>query len=95
MHKRPGEKRNNWLLIKSDDQAARGKRDKDILDEQPLSVKTGRTMDEIADGVKVSKKRTSAKKKTPAKSKKKAKAFARKGCGAREEGEGRRNGRRQ
>lgn len=55
MHKRSGEKRNNWLLIKSDDEAARGKRAKDILDEQPLSVKTGRTMDEIAEGKKTTK----------------------------------------
>ena len=72
MHKRRGEKRNNWLLIKSDDEAARGKRDKDILDEQPLSVKTGRTMDEIADGVKAGKKKTTTKKATRAKTKKKA-----------------------
>ncbi len=52
MHRRPGEKRDNWLLIKQKDEAARSKRDKDILEEQSLSVKTGRSMDEIAGGVK-------------------------------------------
>jgi bifunctional non-homologous end joining protein LigD len=50
MRRRPGEKRNNWLLIKADDEAARRPGDKDILEEQPLSVTTGRTMDEIAQG---------------------------------------------
>ncbi len=58
LHKRPGEKRNNWLLIKSDDDAARGARDKDILEEADFSIKTGRTMDEITAG-----KRASAKEK--------------------------------
>lgn len=48
MHRRPDEKRNNWLLIKQHDEAERSARDKDILEEQPLSVATGRTMDEIA-----------------------------------------------
>jgi bifunctional non-homologous end joining protein LigD len=52
MHKRRGERRNNWLLIKSDDEAAHGPRDKDILEEEPLSVKTGRSMDEIAGSAK-------------------------------------------
>ena len=41
MHRRPGEKRDNWLLIKQQDEAARSPRDKDILDEQELSVKSG------------------------------------------------------
>ena len=50
MHRRRGEKRDNWLLIKQHDDDARGPRDKDILVEQPLSVKTGRSLDEIADG---------------------------------------------
>ena len=49
MHRRPGEKRDNWLLIKQQDDAARTARDKDILEEKPLSVKTGRTLDEIAE----------------------------------------------
>jgi bifunctional non-homologous end joining protein LigD len=52
MHRRPGEKRNNWLLIKQHDEAERSARDKDILEDRPLSVATGRTMDEIASGPK-------------------------------------------
>jgi bifunctional non-homologous end joining protein LigD len=59
LRKRPGEKRNNWLLIKSDDDAARTARDKDILKEADFSIKTGRSMDEIAGG-----KRASATEKT-------------------------------
>jgi bifunctional non-homologous end joining protein LigD len=47
---RPGEKRNNWLLIKQRDAAARSPRDKDILKQQPLSVKSGRSLEEIATG---------------------------------------------
>jgi bifunctional non-homologous end joining protein LigD len=47
---RPKERRDNWLLIKSKDEAAREPRGKDILEEEPLSVATGRSMDEIADG---------------------------------------------
>ncbi len=47
---RPKERRDNWLLMKSKDEAARGPRGKDILDEEPLSVATGRSMDEIAEG---------------------------------------------
>ena len=52
MHRRAGEKRDNWLLIKQHDEAERSARDKDILEEEPLSVVTGRTMDEIANGPK-------------------------------------------
>jgi bifunctional non-homologous end joining protein LigD len=48
MHGRQGEKRENWLLIKADDEAARGPRDPDILEEKPLSAATGRSMEEIA-----------------------------------------------
>jgi bifunctional non-homologous end joining protein LigD len=47
MRRRAGEKRDNWLLIKQSDDAARSERDPDILEQQPLSVKTGRSMDEI------------------------------------------------
>jgi bifunctional non-homologous end joining protein LigD len=61
MHRRPGEKRDNWLLIKQKDEAARSPRGKDILEEQSLSVKTGRSMDEIAGGMK----KTVAKKAAP------------------------------
>src|SRR6185312_1794688 len=50
MRKRPGEKRNNWLLIKMDDDAARTAKDKDILEQNMRSVVSGRTMDQIAKG---------------------------------------------
>ena len=50
MHGRPGERHDNWLLIKAKDEWARGPRDKDILEEQPLSVATGRSIEEIAAG---------------------------------------------
>ena len=52
MHRRPSEKRDNWLLIKQHDEAERSARDKDILEEEPLSAVSGRTMDEIASGPK-------------------------------------------
>jgi bifunctional non-homologous end joining protein LigD len=46
------EKRENWLLIKGDDQeAARGKNGK-FLQDQSISVARGRSMDEIASGAK-------------------------------------------
>lgn len=48
MKPRPRERQESWLLIKSQDAAARGPGDPDILDEQPCSVATGRTVDEIA-----------------------------------------------
>ena len=48
MRHRPGEKRDNWLLIKSADDAARGAGDPDILQEQPKSVVSGRTLEAIA-----------------------------------------------
>jgi bifunctional non-homologous end joining protein LigD len=50
MRSRPGERRENWLLIKSEDAWTRPEDAPDILDEEPLSVATGRTMDEIAAG---------------------------------------------
>ena len=48
MRRRPGEKRDNWLLIKSEDEAARGAKDPDILEEKPKSVASGRTLEAIA-----------------------------------------------
>src|SRR6185437_2874524 len=48
MHRRPGEKRDNWLLIKQHDADERAERDKDILEEVPRSVASGRSMEEIA-----------------------------------------------
>jgi bifunctional non-homologous end joining protein LigD len=49
MHGKPGDKRKNWLLIKSKDEAARGPRQRDILEEKPLSVVSGRSIPEIAE----------------------------------------------
>src|SRR5512132_1215359 len=48
MHRRPGEKRDNWLLIKQHDDAERSADGRDILEEEPRSVVSGRTMEEIA-----------------------------------------------
>ncbi|MCG6121552.1 MAG: DNA ligase D [Microvirga sp.] len=45
---KPREKRENWLLVKVDDEAACSEGDPDILVERPLSVKTGRTTEEVA-----------------------------------------------
>ena len=47
---RPKERHDNWLLIKGKDDEARGPRDKDILEEEPLSAATGRSIEEIASG---------------------------------------------
>ncbi|HEY3393041.1 MAG TPA: DNA ligase D [Lacipirellulaceae bacterium] len=48
MARRSGEDRNNWLLIKHRDEAARPSAKSDILTRKPRSVLSGRTMDEIA-----------------------------------------------
>ena len=45
---RGGEKRDNWLLIKSDDQAAQP--GEDILEDAPESVKSGLTVEEVGEG---------------------------------------------
>ncbi|MBZ9989614.1 DNA ligase D [Mesorhizobium sp. BH1-1-5] len=45
---RPGEKRDNWLLIKSDDAAARP--GEDILEDEPKSVKSGLTIEQVGEG---------------------------------------------
>jgi bifunctional non-homologous end joining protein LigD len=50
MRSRPRDKHQNWLLIKGNDELARGARGKDILDEEPLSAVTGRSIDQIAEG---------------------------------------------
>jgi len=50
MRSRPKDRHQNWLLIKAKDDAARNSRGKDILDEQPLSAVTGRSIEEIAAG---------------------------------------------
>jgi len=64
MRKREGERQDPWLLIKAGDDAARSPDDADILEQEPRSVVTGRTMDEIAAGKPVRKK--SARATTPA-----------------------------
>ncbi|RWP17356.1 MAG: DNA ligase D [Mesorhizobium sp.] len=45
---KPRETRENWLLIKGDDDAARTEGDPDILDERPESVATGRKIEDVA-----------------------------------------------
>ena len=45
---KPREKRENWLLIKADDDIARPESAGDILAERPESVTTGRMIEEIA-----------------------------------------------
>ena len=50
MRARKDDRHENWLLIKGKDEEARSGRGKDILDEKPLSVVSGRTMEEIAGG---------------------------------------------
>ena len=48
MKKRPGERQESWLLIKQDDEAARPPDAPDILEAEPRSVASGRTIAEIA-----------------------------------------------
>jgi bifunctional non-homologous end joining protein LigD len=48
MRGKPREKRENWLLIKGEDDAARTPDAPDILEERPESVKTGRSVEEVA-----------------------------------------------
>ncbi len=44
---KPREKRENWLLIKGEDDAARPEGAPDILEERPESAKTGRVIDDV------------------------------------------------
>lgn len=48
MEGKPREKRENWLLIKGEDEEARTPKDPDILEEKPNSVKTGRDLAAVA-----------------------------------------------
>jgi bifunctional non-homologous end joining protein LigD len=76
MAKRPRERQESWLLIKADDADARSEDDPDILDEAPLSVKTGRSLEEIAPGHTAkspAKRKAPPKKAAPAKTEKPAK----------------------
>jgi bifunctional non-homologous end joining protein LigD len=50
MRGRDRDRHENWLLIKGGDDESRSMREGDILEEQPLSVASGRSMDEIAAG---------------------------------------------
>jgi bifunctional non-homologous end joining protein LigD len=50
MRPRRGDKHENWLLIKAEDAEARKSGDPDILEKDPLSVATGRSLEEIAQG---------------------------------------------
>ncbi|MEA2967399.1 MAG: bifunctional non-ous end joining protein LigD [Alphaproteobacteria bacterium] len=50
MHGRGGEKKEPWLLIKAKDDEARNPDDPDILEDKPLSVVSGRSIPEIAEG---------------------------------------------
>lgn len=49
MARKPREKRDNWLLIKAEDDFARTPEEEDILEEMPRSVKTGRTIGDVAE----------------------------------------------
>ena len=48
LHGKPREKRQNWLLIKADDEAARPAGGADVLADHPASVSSGRVIEEIA-----------------------------------------------
>ncbi|MPZ59243.1 MAG: DNA ligase D [Rhizobiales bacterium] len=48
MRKRPGERNEQWLLIKSDDEFARHAGEPDITDEETTSTLSGRTTDDLA-----------------------------------------------
>jgi bifunctional non-homologous end joining protein LigD len=50
MRGRDRDRHENWLLIKGRDEEARSGRQANILEEQPLSAATGRSMEEIAAG---------------------------------------------
>jgi bifunctional non-homologous end joining protein LigD len=47
MARRPRDKHDNWLLIKAEDDYARGEDEPDILEERPESAKTGRVIEEV------------------------------------------------
>lgn len=47
MERKDRERRNNWLLLKAKDEYARGADEPDILEQEPQSAKSGRTIEEI------------------------------------------------
>lgn len=67
MRGKPGEKRENWLLIKGEDNAARLPGASDILEEAPASVKTGRDIRDVAQGLPGSSSKTGGRTKIPRK----------------------------
>jgi bifunctional non-homologous end joining protein LigD len=69
MRKREGERQDPWLLIKANDAEARPASALDILEEEPWSVATKRSMDEITKGAPARKRRPAAVKKPANKSK--------------------------
>jgi bifunctional non-homologous end joining protein LigD len=55
MHGKPSEKRENWLLIKADDEyVLKGKKNETFLDRENVSVISTRTLEEIKSGKKTS-----------------------------------------
>ncbi|MBM3563588.1 MAG: DNA ligase D [Alphaproteobacteria bacterium] len=50
MARKPRDKHDNWFLIKGQDEFARTPQDDDILEDMPLSVKSGRAIDDLAEG---------------------------------------------
>lgn len=64
MKARPKERQEPWLLIKSEDDFARAPDAADILDEAPLSVASGRNLEEIAAGVAKPARKTAARKRS-------------------------------
>ena len=72
MKRRPKEKRDNWLLIKSKDEYAVFGAKGEITKTATRSVKTGRTLAEIAEGRKVKAKPRKAASRKPAKAKAKS-----------------------
>ncbi|AMV20612.1 DNA ligase D [Planctomyces sp. SH-PL14] len=49
MRRKPGEKKDNWLLIKERDDAARPLKERDIVKDEPASVLSGVTIGEMAE----------------------------------------------
>ncbi|WP_439817530.1 DNA ligase D [Zavarzinia sp. CC-PAN008] len=78
LKRKPGEKRDNWLLLKARDDAAQDDDAPDVLVAQPDSVKTGRALDDVAGEAPgwssrtgpLPQAKTAAKAKTPPKAKK-------------------------
>ena len=50
MHGRKGDTKEPWLLIKAQDEEARSGKSADIIEQEPRSVVSGRTIAEIAEG---------------------------------------------